>query len=451
MIGIVALSLFIIALVWGYYHDTKERPTVSPWTWVVVLWILVHGSRPLSVWFGIEIRTTRDEGNVVEAWANLILICFALLVLFRRNVKWSVVLKKNKWLVVFYLFWCASIFWSDYPLITSKRLFKDLGNLAMVMIVLSEAEPSEALRAVCVRVAYLCIPLSIILIKYYPQLGRSYVGYQSNISMHIGMANHKNTLGFLVFMSVLFLIWDLLEVWGRRMQPGGMSRVVLRLLVICMCWYLLMTINSVTSLVCSVFGCVVFIVLRYPYLRTRPVRWEVAGLVIAVVVYAADVTFDIQETIFKSLGRNKDFTSRTEIWSVVQEEQVNPFLGMGFDTFWAGDRLEILAEKIGDSGVIQAHNGYLETYLNGGLVGLVLLFIVVISAYVQLRKKVVLFGFAEDHLKVTILLMTLVYNFTEASFNKLSPLWFLTCVAIMEYRSKASPSRGSVASSHRRL
>ena len=104
-----------------------------------------------------------------------------------------------------------SILWSDYPIITFKRLFKDLGNIVMVLIVLTDREPSEAIRAVCVRLAYLCVPLSIVLIRYYPDWGRDFVGYQKNVQMYVGVTTQKNTLGIIVLVSALFLLWDLLE------------------------------------------------------------------------------------------------------------------------------------------------------------------------------------------------------------------------------------------------
>ena len=52
----------------------------------------------------------------------------------------------------------------------------------------------------------------------------------------------------------------------------------------------------------------------------------------------------------------------------------NPILGAGFNSFWSGQRLEVL---LGKYNIIQAHNGYLETYLNGGWIA-VLLFVILV-------------------------------------------------------------------------
>jgi O-antigen ligase len=119
---------------------------------------------------------------------------------------------------------------------------------------------------------------------------------------------------------------------------------------------------------------------------------------------------------------------------IVRDYQDNPLLGAGFDTFWAGKRLVMLAEST--FGIIQAHNGYIETYLNGGLVGVVLLVGLLLSTYWRTRKNIVT-GTHEDSMRYTLLLVALIYNFSEASFNKPGILWLATMFAILEYPKQA--------------
>lgn len=439
MTGLLALLTFSLWLLWMLHRDAKERASVSAGIWIVLAWVFIHGSRPLSVWLGLEVHTSRDEGNPAEALFNLILIVAGLIVLWRRGIQVPIVIRNNKWLFVFYLFWCMSILWSDYPLITFKRLFKDLGNVAMVLIVLTDREPSETVRAVGVRLAYLCIPLSIVLIRYYPQWGRTYVGHHQDTLMNTGVTTHKNMLGALVLVSALFVLWDLLELRGKSRSTAGKLAYASRVMVLVMCGYLLKTIDSMTSLVCAAVGSVLLIAFRRPAFRRSPARLEAMGLSAALILYLMDSIFSIQEAFLGGLGRNVTLTSRTDIWKVVQDVQNNPLLGMGFDTFWAGARLEVLADKLGAAGLLQAHNGYLETYLNGGLIGVGLLMVVLLSAYKRIRKQLVLFGNPEESFRMTILLTAIIHNYTEASFNKLGPLWFVTCFAIMVYRTRQAP------------
>ena len=80
------------------------------------------------------------------------------------------------------------------------------------------------------------------------------------------------------------------------------------------------------------------------------------------------------------LGRDPSLTDRTAVWADVLALQNRPMLGYGFESFWLGDRLMVLWNKWWWRPT-QAHNGYIETYLNLGLVGLGLLAGLLLSTF----------------------------------------------------------------------
>lgn len=433
LLGFFTLGLWIF---WAFYHDVKERPSVSSSVWIAVALLFLHGTRPLTSWFGWESQYSRDEGNPEEAFVNLTLIVAGLIMLRRRGILWSAVIRDNKWLFVFYLFWFMSIIWSDYPVITFKRLFKEFGYVVMVLIILTDREPGEAIKAVCVRFAYLCIPLSVVFIRYYPDWGRVFGGYQKNVPMYVGVSTHKNVLGILVLVSALFLLWDLLDSPEKFRKRLKKATFVSRVLVLLMCWYLLMIIDSQTSLICALLGSGLLVVLfKFPSLRHNPARLEAGGLGAAVVILVLDLFIDIKETFLHSVGRDPTLTTRTDIWPLLIEFQDNPLFGKGYNTFWAGERMELLADKT--FGIIQAHNGYIETYLNGGLIGVGLLVVLLLLTYIRTRNSLVL-SMPDSSIRFVILLMTIFHNYSEASFNKVGPLWFVTLFTFMEYRNRQS-------------
>lgn len=444
--GHLLLFAFIVCLLWLFYRDGKERVLVSPAAWVVVAWAVLHGTRPVTSWFaGVDPDSfrleSRDEGNPVEALVNVVLIIAGLVVLGRRGIRLPAIIRDNKWLFVFYLFWLMSIMWSDYPLITFKRVLKDLGAVIMVLVVLTERDPGEAIRAVCARLAYASIPLSILMYRYYPNWGRTYVGYKHDTQMFVGVATQKNTLGILAFVGAVFLLWDFLERRGKQKSAAEKISFASGILVLLMCWYLLLTINSVTSLICGVFGSALIIVFSVPWIRRNPGRVEAFGFGTVMVLWLFDAMFNIKEAFVQSLGRDMTLTTRTDIWSIVTTYQDNPLGGAGFNTFWAGRRQVLLDESTG--GIIQAHNGYLETYLNGGWVGVGLLFVLLLSAYMRIRKQLVT-GIPEGSIRFVVLLMALISNYSEASFSKVGLLWLVTLFAIMQYRSTQAPLRQAV-------
>jgi O-antigen ligase len=80
----------------------------------------------------------------------------------------------------------------------------------------------------------------------------------------------------------------------------------------------------------------------------------------------------------------------------------------------------------------QAHNGYLETYLNGGVFGLCLLVVLIVVASKNLRLEI-LQGLTGAQLRFALFLVALFHNWTEATFNKMGALWFVFLWAIMTY------------------
>ena len=456
MTGLLVLFAFSICTLWLFWRDVKERASVSSAVWIVLAWAVIYGSRPVTSWFSEADPGSYDEGNPVEALVYLCLIVAGVMVLRRRNIRWPAVVKDNGWLFLFYLFWLMSVLWSDYPVITLKRLVKDLGNVVMVLVLLTGREPGEAVRAVFVRFAYVCIPLSIVLMRYFPELGRAFAGYDRSAQMYVGVTTHKNTLGALALVAALFVLWDLLELrgkWRGRRMAEKITRVA-RGLVLLMCWYLLLLVDSATSLVCAVFGSLLLVGVRVPSVRRYPGRMEACGCGAALVLWLLDSEFNVKEAFVQSLGRDTTLTTRIDVWPILIAHQDNPLGGAGFNTFWAGRRLVELGERVG--GIIQAHNGYLETYLNGGWVGIGLLVILLVAAYRRIRRQFGI-GSPEGSIRFVFVLLAIIYNVSEASFNKLSVLWFVTVFAIMEYRARpgsrpAVPDKGqsrSVVGAHR--
>ena len=432
--GTLVLFTFILWLLWAYSRDGKERGSISSALWFVVLWAGIYGSRPVTEWFreaNISTAASYDEGNLTEALISLSLILAGLVVLLSRGVRLSVIIRDNVWLCAFYLFWLMSILWSDYPVITLKRLFKDLGNVVMVLVVLTEVDSGEGIKAVFTRIAYLCIPLSIIFIRYFPDLGRVFSGYDLSNWMWVGVATHKNTLGALALMGALFLLWDFLDPRGKSRNTMKRGNVFARGPVLLMCWYLLVIVNSVTSLICAMLGSALLIAFSVPAIRRRPGLLEVWGLSAVGILSLLDLAFNLKEALLLSLGRDMTLTTRTDIWPILMNSQDSPLLGAGFNTFWAGERLKLMSDKVG--GIIQAHNGYLEIYLQGGLIGVGLLVALLLSAYWRIRKQLLL-GMSDSGIRYVVLLIAIFYNFSEASFNKVGILWFMTVFALVQYR-----------------
>ena len=117
------------------------------------------------------------------------------------------------------------------------------------------------------------------------------------------------------------------------------------------------------------------------------------------------------------------FTGRTDIWQSVLAEKSNPIIGVGFYSFWLGDRVERLSEKYFYH-LNEAHNGYLETYLNSGLIGVALL-LMVFGAALKDTKTGLARGNHYAMLRYAFIVAAAWYNMSEAAFDRLDLIWFV--------------------------
>ncbi len=165
----LAAALFIGFIIWLFVRDRAQRPGVSGALWIPLMWLLVVGSRPVSQWFegGLEMETPDQylKGSPFDMAIFLTLIVGGVLVLMQRRINWNQLVTNNPWLFLFFLYWLASVAWSDYPFVGLKRWIKDLGNLVMVLILFTEKDPVEAAKRF-LRCAFVLIPLSVLFIKY---------------------------------------------------------------------------------------------------------------------------------------------------------------------------------------------------------------------------------------------------------------------------------------------
>jgi exopolysaccharide production protein ExoQ len=341
------------------------------------------------------------------------------------------------------------LLWSDFPEVSFKRWTKAIGDLLMVLIVLSERDPLASLQRLLSRTAFVLIPLSVLLIKYYPNLGRAYGIWQGE-AYYVGVTINKNTLGAICLCLGLGALWRLLSAYRDRELAGRSRKMIAQVLVLVMALWLFKMAHSMTALSCFMMGGVLLIATNLRFVIRRPVLAH--GLIAAMLLVSASVLFlDFSPTALKTLGKDPSLTGRTEVWGTLLSLDRSPVLGTGFESFWLGPRLDALWTKYWWH-PNEAHDGYLEVYLNVGWVGIALLGVVLVTSYRAVfrawRNRV-----PAGSLCLTYCFVGLAYNFTEAAFFKmLAPVWLFFLLAVVSASAISHKSRKLVRSqAHRRL
>jgi exopolysaccharide production protein ExoQ len=428
----LAACLFVAFILWLFYRDSKNSPKVSKALWIPTVWIGILSSKPVAYWISGNPRefefSLASEGNAIDRYVSLVLILAGLFVLTRRQIDWRKVWEENRWIWLFYAYAFISVWWSDYPFLAGKRWVRDVGNVVMILIVLTEDNPVEAIRQTFVRCAYVLIPLSILFIKYYLEIGRHYNAWTGE-AYFCGVTTYKNSLGRLAMVSGLFLLWSVVDTqrcsgWFRWIKLN-----LPELLVLLMCAWILVVANSATSLFCSFLGTAVFFASRVTWMRTNPARWVCCAWCLVFLSLVFFFVPDLRGVFTNVVGRSSDLTERTEVYRGCLSLNTNPLIGEGFGSFWLTRGGVELGEALK---VTEAHNGYLETYLNGGLIGVVLLLAVLFAAARNTVKQIAT-GSAAANLYAALLLSCLIYNFTEATFNNNHPIGIILWLIAMGY------------------
>src|SRR5206468_2635752 len=134
--------------------------------------------------------------------------------------------------------------------------------------------------------------------------------------------------------------------------------------------YLLRKAHSMTAILSLLIALTVMVLLGRKWVNKKAI---VVYAVLAVVTLGtAELLFGVFERVVDLTGHEATIAGRAQLWHDLLAFPVNPIFGTGFESFWLGDRLQAIWDTHWWH-PIQAHNGYLETYLNLGLVGLLLL------------------------------------------------------------------------------
>ena len=430
----IATVAFASVVVMLFVLDRDRNARTSKALWLPVIWISIAASRAVSAWLdvigftnGAPLMGSPDEGSPLDRNVTTALLAMGIIVLFNRRRMVARLLRANGALLLFLLYGAISVLWSDYPDVAFKRWIRTQGSVVMIMIVLTDPDRLVAVKRFLTRPAFVLVPMSILVINYYPNVGRYYDPWvwQPTVS---GLTTNKNELGMICMVFGLASLYWFSSTYRERASTQRTRRLIAHAALLAMVFWLFRMANSMTSQSCFLLAGSLIVATNHRLLVRRP---RLAHLLVALVMSVALSALFVESFggVLKTIGRNSTLTGRTEIWDLVLSLSGNPFFGTGFGSFWVGWRLEKIWSVYWFKPV-QAHSGYLEMYLNLGLIGLALLAVVIIAGY---RNVLAGFRLTPDasRLKLAYLVTVVIYNATEAAFGGLMLTIFLLSVMVV--------------------
>jgi exopolysaccharide production protein ExoQ len=425
---LIVFAVGIAGLFW-LERDRKSRTSLA--LLLPLFWMLIAGSRNVGEW--LQMGQPSDsgdayiDGNPIDRNLLSVLIGLGVFILYKRRRAVGALLRANVPLILYFAYCLISISWSDFPLTGLKRWVRAVGDIVMVLVVLTEQDWFLAKKRLYAWTGFVLLPLSLMLIRYFPEVGRSYSVFDGEV-FWTGVTETKNELGMICMLFGLGSLARVLDIYSLREGIRSKSRLLAHGFIVLLAVYLLRIANSATSKACFAIGTVLLVATSWKVMAKKPLLVQV--LVVSLLGAGVSSLFlGLGSGLVNGLGRNSTLTGRTEMWGEALALVENPVFGAGYESFWVGSRLEKM--KFVAPGVNQAHNAYLEVYLNLGWIGVILLGTLIVTSY---RKLFAAFKRDPDRarLGLTYFMVALSYGFTEGGSVKFrNPVWISFLISVV--------------------
>lgn len=309
-----------------------------------------------------------------------------------------------------------SYFWSLDPGVTLRRSVAVLVTTLFGLVLAARYDWNGMVQRLAACFAVLAILTLII------PLTLPYYGVMQEIHQGAwrGAWVEKNYMGGFMAKGVIIMLC------AFAMRP---DRYWLWLPFAALCFFLVLMSTSKTALLIALIGIGGFIFLRLyrRYTFVRPILVLsivlIIGTIIGMLTFAPDFTFGL-------IGKERTLTGRTDIWHwLIQSIKAKPWLGYGYGTYWkdlTGPSYYVRLEL--QWGVPSAHNGWIETWLSIGALGVgvfsVLFIMTLILAFDRLRK-----GGTETYWVILSTIMFLGFSMSESTILQQNDLSWAMFVA----------------------
>jgi O-antigen ligase len=322
------------------------------------------------------------------------------------------------WLLLYLLLAGLSISWA----FAADVSFKRYGQLIMVVtcitlpiIVTRETDSLISDLFICFALA-VCINFAAIFTIPPTKLGFS------------GIYGQKNQLGLIAALAFLLSLHEVCR--------GSLGRRLLGAAVLGVAAFLLLASGSKTSLGIAVLapllaGLSLSISISFGVSPAGVITY-LCALIASVMFIASDIFKFDQDDVLTFMFGDPTFSGRTTIWAFVSDMiERKPLLGWGYQSFWlVGPEAPSVREAPGFVAFIfDAHNGYLDTVLQTGFLGLVLLVILIISS-ISAAGRLAKTHVCHAWLVVSLLLFIALHNGMESTLVRSGNiLWLVFLIA----------------------
>lgn len=311
----------------------------------------------------------RDILNPV--WNPLRMVIFGvigiLFLLYLKEILYTFL--RSPIIVLFYIFAAMSIYWSADRGATIMRVFA-LTFTTLFAAWFATRYTIKQQVGLLAWVYFFFMLTSVLLVFALPEVGRAGGG-----PIWEGIFTQKNVLGRnMTIAAIVALVYPTTSFRVLCLKFLGYGVAVI---------FILMA-SSLTALLILFATTIMYFGYRAFRLGVVPgvALLFITGVPMLIMAYAA-VTVDVDDVLI-ALGRDPSLTGRTIVWErVLTAISERPLLGFGYGAFWNdwSGRFGELWKQTDFWVPGQAHNTYLDMWVNLGIIGVILLVITVVINY----------------------------------------------------------------------
>jgi len=260
---------------------------------------------------------------------------------------------------------CSSI-WSIDPAMTLRHAIQFAFSAMIGVCIGSTLHPRALFSAMTITfVALIVFSVANLWLQIVPAFQQK--DYLTANEYFTGIFTHKNTLGLVLTLASVFLVFQCLV--HKRFWPFALANLAL--------FPILLFARSTTSIA------LYFLVMTMPvvYLLSkaqthRLLLFTSTLCVLLTTVFVFEISeFQLVDFVLELAGKGRDLSGRTDLWSIaVQQIDESPWLGVGYQSYWDSYRNvgEVsLIRGMMESSIDTFHNLWLETLVGTGIVGFI--------------------------------------------------------------------------------
>ena len=392
--------------------------------------------------YPIILGNTTGEGDIDSPLLRIVFISIYFVTVGLLAFRWQrtlVFITSNWWLLFLIGLAVFSVSWSSVPHIAFRKVVSLIGSTLFGVYLGSRYDFEQQLKIYSWTFG-IALVFSYIFALALPQYG--VMNTNAIVGAWRGIFPHKNGLGETMFAGFMaFYFSSLLSVNKQRKIFFQFCSLLSVLLI-----YFGQSATSLMS--------VIFIFLTTQGLKRLSITSKKSVFIVLLfLIFTCLIMFLLLVNFNTFLSVNdKDVTlsGRTILWDTLwQFIREKPWLGYGYGSFFSGEGREanLLWQKH-DWSPVHSHNGYIQLWLNLGLIGLS----VFILGYISCLFNSLFKYLVSKDLRMLWIFLFLIYtifsNMTEVSFFSSSNIWIITLASIysMKIKAKKTTVKKAVAS-----